>query len=149
MDKFLMSQSKEREGNSGSHTEPKVETTASASGNESDNDTASTSTTGIPRKRRKISIVWKYFKKSADKRFAKCLSCEGVTKLKEIIKNINFFAITTDCWTSISTESYISVTCHFIDQNYDLKTAILAVKQMTSNHTSQNMADALVEVFQD
>lgn len=71
MDKFLILKSEKGEKNSGSHTEPSVETPAS--GNESDNDTASTTST--PRKRRKISMVWKYFKKTADKRFAKCLSC--------------------------------------------------------------------------
>lgn len=42
-----------------------------------------------------------------------------------LMKNISF---TTDMWTSVNNESYISLTAHFIDDNFSLKQALLNVK---------------------
>lgn len=77
----------------------------------------------------------------------KKLYLEGVNKLKDILNNIEFLAITSDCWTSLASESYISVTCHFIDENFQLKNAILHTKKLDSRHTGENMANALSEIF--
>lgn len=45
------------------------------------------------------------------------------------------------------TESYVSITCHFIDTNYELKTTILST--LTKNHTAQKIANAFLEVFEE
>lgn len=45
----------------------------------------------------------------------------------EKLKTAKFVAITTDCWSSIAKESYISITVHYIDQNTVLKSHILPV----------------------
>lgn len=75
------------------------------------------------------------------------LYTEAEVKLKEILQGIRWVAITTDCWTSVSTESYISATCHFIDKSFELKTALLSVKHLSDNHTSQNITNSLSETF--
>jgi len=79
----------------------------------------------------------------------KTLYLHGFNKLKEVLNDINYLAITTDCWTSVTTESYLSITCHFINTNYELKTTVLSTKSLTKNHTVQNLADALLEVFEE
>lgn len=60
----------------------------------------------------------------------KNLYLQNFNKLKQILNDINYMAITTDCWTSVTTESYVSMTCHFINTNYELKTAILSTKSL-------------------
>jgi len=52
----------------------------------------------------------------------KTLYLHGFNKLKEVLNDINYVAVTTDCWTSVTTEFYLSITCHFINANYELKT---------------------------
>jgi len=79
----------------------------------------------------------------------KTLYLHGFNKLKEVLNDINYVAITTDCWTSVTTESYLSITCHFINTNYELKTTVLSTKSLTKNHTAQNLADALLKVFEE
>lgn len=74
------------------------------------------------------------------KNLMKTLYFQGFNKLKQILNEIKYIAITTDSWTSA--ESYLSVTCHFIDTNSELKTTILSTKPLTKYHTVQNVANA-------
>ncbi|XP_072386859.1 E3 SUMO-protein ligase ZBED1-like [Diabrotica undecimpunctata] len=62
-----------------------------------------------------------------------------VLKLKDVLKQNNFVSITTDSWTSVSTESYMAITCHYIDQNFNLKNSILAVTKLKEHHTAENL----------
>lgn len=36
-------------------------------------------------------------------------------KIKNLLININFIALTTNCWTSVNFQLFIAVTAHFID----------------------------------
>lgn len=65
-------------------------------------------------------------------------------------------AVTTDSWTSISNESYITVTCHFVTKDFELKSAVLSTKKKLcpklengKNHTSENLAAALSVILND
>ena len=44
-------------------------------------------------------------------------------------------ALTTDCWTSLTTESYITVTCHYIEPDWQLMSAVL--ESMPVRHTAR------------
>lgn len=46
--------------------------------------------------------------------------------------------MTTDCWTSRNTESYITITVHFIDTNFDLKSILLSCHSFNESHTSEH-----------
>ena len=52
-------------------------------------------------------------------------------------------ALTTDCWTSLTTESYITVTCHYIEPDWQLMSAVLLTESMPVRHTADNLADKL------
>jgi hypothetical protein len=56
------------------------------------------------------SIVQQVFSKTA----------EVKAVLTVMISEVSSCAITTDCWTSSSHESYIAVTCHYIDIDWKL-----------------------------
>ena len=62
--------------------------------------------------------------------------------MKEL-QEIESVAITTDFWTSRNTESYITVSCHFIDQLWGLKSYILSTYQVKMSHTAENIASEL------
>ena len=53
-----------------------------------------------------------------------------------MLENVNDVSITTDMWTSDSTRSYITVTCHFIF-NDCLYSPVLATEEVKESHTGE------------
>ena len=51
-------------------------------------------------------------------------------------------------WTSLSNQSYVSVTAHFIDDNFQLVSTLLDVKKFKAEHTGSNIAAELKGVFE-
>lgn len=70
---------------------------------------------------------------------------ETVSKVKSDLKNAESISLTTDGWTSKATQSYNTVTSHFIDQNWQLKSYVLQTRPLFESHTAQNLADVLQE----
>lgn len=64
---------------------------------------------------------------------------EASTKLKNILINIDWLSLTTDLWTSINSESYITLTCHFLYEN-ELKSCVLDIFVMMGQHTAKDIA---------
>lgn len=42
-------------------------------------------------------------------------------KLQTVLNQVESCAITTDCWSSKANESYLTITCHFIDVDFKLR----------------------------
>ena len=56
----------------------------------------------------------------------------------ELIKTISSqpgVSLTTDHWTSLATEGYITVTGHFIDEDWKFNNCILATRKTTEKHS--------------
>lgn len=70
------------------------------------------------------------------------------TKMKEEFKKVQFMSATTDVW-SRSNRSYIAVTVHYFDQNWQLQSKFLACERFTSNHTNDKVAEKLRGIFQN
>ncbi|XP_057208474.1 E3 SUMO-protein ligase ZBED1-like [Triplophysa rosa] len=68
-------------------------------------------------------------------------------KVKETIQEgRSFIALTADIWTSLATEAYLGVTCHFITEDWKMKTLTLATMPLDERHTGANIATWLEEV---
>lgn len=69
--------------------------------------------------------------------------------LKSMLQNVSHVALTTDCWTSKAVDGYITVTCHFINSRFELKSAVLATQKLLTptNHTAKSMAETLQAVM--
>ncbi|XP_050516425.1 E3 SUMO-protein ligase ZBED1-like [Diabrotica virgifera virgifera] len=72
-------------------------------------------------------------------------------KLQDILRNIDFVAITCDGWTSRAMESYVTVTCHYVDEHFKLNVVVLSTKALTNgiHHTAENIAETLLEIFNE
>ncbi|GAA6091522.1 zinc finger BED domain-containing protein 1-like [Tachysurus ichikawai] len=57
------------------------------------------------------------------------------------IKCASAVCLTTDCWTSVTTTSYLAVTCHFIE-NFQM-TYLLDCFVLTDRHTAAHLASEL------
>jgi len=69
----------------------------------------------------------------------------NATKLKLIdeLADVEFVSITSDGWTSRSTQSYETVTCHYINKDWELQNKVLQTRIMTESHTGEHIAAML------
>lgn len=70
---------------------------------------------------------------------------ERTTVMTENIKKDlqTFIALTHNGWTSCATESYSTVTGHFITHNREIRSVVLQTLQIQGSHTSENIAGGL------
>ncbi|KAF3842617.1 hypothetical protein F7725_024568 [Dissostichus mawsoni] len=52
----------------------------------------------------------------------------------------NKIALTTDAWTSVATEAYLGITCHFISDDWELNSFCLTTMPLEERHTGTNIA---------
>ncbi len=86
------------------------------------------------------------------KTFTEKILPEHFIKVKSTVTSAaykaNFFAITTDCWTSRATEAYMGVTFNTISDDWELVHFTLQNKALPDKHTAENLADALLTSLQ-
>lgn len=58
-------------------------------------------------------------------------------------------AVTTDMWTSASNTSYMGVTAHWIEEDFSMQSACLAVKPAPGSHTADYIAEEMQAVLND
>ena len=55
-------------------------------------------------------------------------------------------AFTTDFWTSPTSESFMTMSMHWITQEWSLKTRILGMISFPEDHTATNISDKLMDL---
>jgi hypothetical protein len=58
-------------------------------------------------------------------------------------------SFTADMWTAQNNAAFLSLTIHYIDQNWTFKTYLLDIIPMNVRHTGVNMAEAIVNVLDE
>lgn len=64
----------------------------------------------------------------------------------QVVKKLNnavFVSIKSDGWTSRATESYETITAHFINENWELSNHVLQTRVLGLAHTGHNIAEVL------
>lgn len=67
----------------------------------------------------------------------------------EELKNIEYFALTTDMWTSTANDDYISLTIHSVNTNFELVQKALEVIPFGASHTGEHIAETLGNILED
>ena len=69
---------------------------------------------------------------------AKYVAAKG--ELEAFLGEIEHCSITTDIWTAkYQVRSYVSLTCHAIDSEWQLKSIILCTRELPDEHTAENL----------
>ena len=68
-------------------------------------------------------------------------------KLQESL-SIRKLADTTDIWTSRATEAYMTITAHYISNEWKIESNVLCTSEMTERHTGTNIASRIQEVLE-
>ena len=66
-----------------------------------------------------------------------------VTKLMDELKATSHVSLTSDCWTSRTTIPYMTITAHFVDDQFNLQSKVLQTKVLNEKHTGENISVAL------
>ncbi|CAB5374274.1 unnamed protein product [Rhizophagus irregularis] len=70
---------------------------------------------------------------------------EDKVKMKALLKDLpGKVSFTMDCWTSPLTKSFLSITAHFINKEWNLQNIIIDFIQTQDSHTGSNIKDAFL-----
>lgn len=69
--------------------------------------------------------------------------------VKADLFQVNYVALTTDLWTSNQTLGYITVTCHYINEAWELCSRVLDTLNVDKDHTAENLAEELQKIAQE
>ena len=67
-------------------------------------------------------------------------------KLQESL-SVRKLAVTTDVWTSRATKAYMTITAHYISNEWKIESNILCTSEMAKRHTGTNIASRIQEVW--
>ncbi|XP_061542548.1 E3 SUMO-protein ligase ZBED1-like [Phycodurus eques] len=70
---------------------------------------------------------------------------EMTAKLENVLQDTECVALTTDFWTSVATEAYLGVTCHFLGEDWEMKSLYLTTMRLEERHAAADIADWLEE----
>ncbi|EGZ17806.1 hypothetical protein PHYSODRAFT_499600, partial [Phytophthora sojae] len=59
----------------------------------------------------------------------------------------DFYSASSDIWTSIKCESFISLTVHYLDSLFNMKSWTLEVTSIPGKHDGEAIADVLLRCF--
>ena len=70
-------------------------------------------------------------------------------KIQEEINSATYLSFMPNCWTAtIANKSFLSLTAHWITDDYELKSAILRVSPFDVSHSAQNISECLKDTMQ-
>lgn len=75
--------------------------------------------------------------------------CEVFENIQKNLIEAHAVCLATDGWTSITNQSYIAVTAHFINSDTKLTTVLLGCLNYNERHTSSNLMAFLRQMAQD
>ena len=58
-------------------------------------------------------------------------------------------ALTTDMWTSEANDSYLGLSCHYLSQEFELKSVCLAVESFSGWYTGVNIASGTSNILSE
>ncbi|GFR60261.1 zinc finger BED domain-containing protein 1 [Elysia marginata] len=71
------------------------------------------------------------------------------TRVIEELRSVAHVSLTTDCWTSRANEAYTTITCHYINDDWELRAPVLLTRSEGKRHTSENLASELRSAIEE
>ena len=63
------------------------------------------------------------------------------------LRQVRYDAITTDLWKSCASERYITLTIHYIDDEWCLKSNCLYTAALFADHTGDNITKSVTDIL--
>ena len=72
------------------------------------------------------------------------------TKLKNILANVpSRICLTSDVWTIVTTQGYMTVTTHYVDDKWKLNSKLLVLYELESPHIGMELSGKVFGVLKD
>ncbi|XP_059410212.1 E3 SUMO-protein ligase ZBED1-like [Carassius carassius] len=101
--------------------------------------------------RKMISIIDPRYELPGRKYFSRAaipaLYGEVRERVEEQLKSVSYFTTTADLWSSRTSEPYLSLTVHFIDQDWKLVSLCLQTVYFPEDHTGESIAAGLADAL--
>ena len=72
-----------------------------------------------------------------------------ITDIKNEIKIVKALSLTTDTWTSVSQCAYLSLTVHYITEQWEFVSRLLCAREISGNHTGKNIGQLLRQLLSE
>jgi hypothetical protein len=59
------------------------------------------------------------------------------------LTKVKYVALTADCWTSLSNDGYMTVTVHYLGEQFKMVSRVLNTITFSERHTAKNLAKEL------
>ena len=69
-------------------------------------------------------------------------------KVKGCIDPIPFLAFTTDWWTSRAVDFFLSLTAHYIDENFKRQLLVFDTTSISKRHAAQNLSSRIMALLE-
>ena len=70
-------------------------------------------------------------------------------KMKDALVSVSHLSITTDVWSSIAQDSYISLTCHHVTQDFTQKQLCLHAAPFNDRHTGEHIGNMMNKCLEE
>jgi len=70
-------------------------------------------------------------------------------KMMHLFGGLQNFSLTSDTWTSCATEKYLTLTLHFIDNDWVFKSFVLSTEELATSHTGSNLQMRLSSLLEE
>lgn len=67
--------------------------------------------------------------------------------VKRTLDCVDYVSLTTDIWTSRTTQAYIAITAHYVTKNWTLGSVLLGCVSITGSHTGIHIRDEVLKVL--
>ena len=68
--------------------------------------------------------------------------------LQQNLKDVDYFSVIDDMWSSHSLQPYLSYIIHFVGNKWGLKTRFLQTLHLLQEYTGKNSTDTLLETLE-
>lgn len=69
--------------------------------------------------------------------------------VKQMLLDVEYVTLTTDSWTSNSTEAFVAVTAHFITKAWKMESILFDCSRFTGSHTGLQIRRAVIEICEE
>lgn len=92
-----------------------------------------------------------HIKIPSDVSFSNRIAKEYEERKKQLKEDLHasakIMSLTTDSWTSMNTHSFTTITCHYINKDWEIKSLVLSTIHKKQDHTSDNIRAELEEIL--
>ena len=67
-------------------------------------------------------------------------------RLTLLLADVTDICITTDTWTSVATESYLTITVHYISKDWLMRSHVLGTMLLEERHTGENLSKWMLKM---